>query len=89
MEIGAAIFFTDYSITPTEPVQAMSHLALRIICRGGAGWSGPGMTSGGRLRFEKMSSPGAKVIHGCLLRVQMCRVGRSHDVSSAARTHVD
>ncbi len=31
---------------------------------------------------SKISSPGAKVIHGCLLRVQMCRVGRSQDVSS-------
>jgi hypothetical protein len=58
MEIGAAIFFTDYSITPTEPVQAMSHLALRIICRGGAGWSSSGMTSGGRLRFENLVARG-------------------------------
>jgi hypothetical protein len=31
---------------------------------------------------SKISSPSANVIHGCLLRVQMCRVGRSHDVSS-------
>ena len=30
------------------------------------------------------------MIHGCLLRVQMCRVGRSHDVSSRvpARTRI-
>src|SRR6516164_3226556 len=27
-------------------------------------------------------SPSGNVIHGCLLRVQICAVGRSHDVSS-------
>src|ERR1700722_16291740 len=38
--------------------------------------------------FSKASSPSAKVIQGCLLRVQICRVGRSQDVSSSvpART---
>jgi len=30
-----------------------------------------------------ISSPSAKVTQGCLLRVQICRVGRSHDVSSS------
>src|SRR5260370_30866687 len=32
--------------------------------------------------FSKTSSPSASKTQGCLLRVQMCRVGRSHDVSS-------
>src|SRR4051812_16158776 len=38
--------------------------------------------------FSKTSSPSAKVIQGCLLRVQICRVGRSQEVSSSvpART---
>jgi hypothetical protein len=38
---------------------------------------------------SKISSPGANVTRGCLLRVQMCRVGRSHDVSSRLPTHAD
>ena len=39
---------------------------------------------------SKISSPSAKVIQGCLLRVQIWRVGRSHDVSSnvPARTRI-
>jgi hypothetical protein len=32
---------------------------------------------------SNISSPSANATHGCLLRVQMCRVGRSHDVSSS------
>src|SRR4051794_24619052 len=32
---------------------------------------------------SKSSSPSAKVTHGCLLRVQICRVGRSQEVSSS------
>ena len=33
--------------------------------------------------FSKTSSPSANVIQDCLLRVQMCRVGRNQDVSSS------
>jgi hypothetical protein len=40
--------------------------------------------------FSKTSAPSASVIQGCLLRLQMCRVGRSQDVSSSvpARTRI-
>src|SRR5258707_1226914 len=31
---------------------------------------------------SKQRSPSGSVIHGCLLRVQICAVGRSHEVSS-------
>ena len=40
--------------------------------------------------FSKTSSPSANVIHGCFRLAQMCRVGRSQDVSSRvpARTRI-
>src|SRR5690349_16502642 len=31
---------------------------------------------------SKQRSPSGSMIHGCLLRVQICAVGRSHEVSS-------
>ena len=39
---------------------------------------------------SKISSPSAKVTQGCLLRVQIWRVGRSYEVSSSvpARTKI-
>jgi hypothetical protein len=40
--------------------------------------------------FSKVSSPFAKVTQGCLLLIQMCRVGLSQEVSSSvpARTRI-
>ena len=43
-----------------------------VACSGYAG--GP---------FSKVSSPSPKTTQGCLLRVQICRVGLSHEVSSS------
>jgi hypothetical protein len=38
--------------------------------------------AGGYKGLSRAQGQAADVIHGCLLRVQMCRVGRNHDVSS-------
>src|SRR5258707_7257071 len=61
-----------------KTVENQRHLT---ISRSGASYAGGA--------FSKTSSPSANETHDCLLRVQMCRVGRSHDVSSSvpARIH--